>query len=322
MIDYIVGDGRDVLAKLADGSVDLVASSSSHHVKNSSSVATMPKNMPIAGRWWQKVDRRGPDECWEWLASRDKDGYGKFQVPTPEGQRHIRAHRYGYEMLVGPIEGRLQVCHTCDNPPCCNPAHWFLGTNLENNADKVAKDRQAKIWGAPLLNARKTHCRRGHEFTPENTRTYRGGKSRRCIECKNYVPDHSGGTGRSRRDGKEPDGNTRGLNGDAPRMSVAHEQLGWTECSCEDIERLATPEEVDNGCELGIAYDSKYRPGLVLDPFCGTGTTLCVAELHARDSIGIDLDPRNRLLLEPRMAEVKRSLHGVKPEMPGQLSLI
>lgn len=147
------------------------------------------------------------------------------------------------------------------------------------------------------------------------------GEPRRRIEQQNHVRAKGGYSGR-RRDASEPDGNARGIFDGSPTRTSSPITLGWTECSCEDIERLATPDEVDNGCELGVAYDSRYRPGLVLDPFCGTGTTLCVAELHGRDSIGIDLDPRNRLLLEPRMAEVKRSLHGVKPEMPGQLSLI
>ncbi|HRE01005.1 MAG TPA: DNA methyltransferase, partial [Ilumatobacteraceae bacterium] len=57
------------------------------------------------------------------------------------------------------------------------------------------------------------------------------------------------------------------------------------------------------------------------DPFCGTGTTLAVAELHGRHAIGIDLDPRNELLLRARMDECRRALYGTRPEMPGQASL-
>lgn len=79
---------------------------------------------------------------------------------------------------------------------------------------------------------------------------------------------------------------------------TAIETLGWSDCGHDD-----------------------YRPGVVLDPFCGTGTTLCVAELHGRDSIGVDIDARNRELLDRRMAEVKRNLFGTAPEMPGQESL-
>ena len=146
----------------------------------------MPKNMPVPGRWWQKVDRGTDAECWPWIASRDPDGYGRFQVPTPTGQRHIRAHRFGYEMLVGPVPKGMVVCHQCDNPPCCNPAHLFIGTPRDNNNDKVSKDRHAKLWGQSLLNSRKTHCVRGHELTPDNSRFYRDGHSRRCKECEKY----------------------------------------------------------------------------------------------------------------------------------------
>lgn len=83
----------------------------------------------------------------------------------------------------------------------------------------------------------------------------------------------------------------------APDVSL-RETLGWTDCGHDN-----------------------YAPGVVLDPFAGTGTTLCVADLHGRDGIGIDIDPRNRDLLEPRMAEVRKNLFGVKPELPGQIDL-
>lgn len=70
-----------------------------------------------------------------------------------------------------------------DNPPCCNPAHWFAGTNQSNVDDRQAKGRGVAVWGLPLLNSRKTHCNRGHEFTPENTRIYQGNQ-RRCKACE------------------------------------------------------------------------------------------------------------------------------------------
>lgn len=84
-------------------------------------------------RFWSKVDRRGPDECWPWLAAKSATRYGVFDK--------TRAHRVAYALTHGLIpEGRI-VCHRCDNPPCCNPAHLWLGTPKDNTADMVAKGR-------------------------------------------------------------------------------------------------------------------------------------------------------------------------------------
>ncbi len=143
----------------------------------------MPKRMGMDDRWRTKVRFGGEDECWEWTASRDRDGYGRFQEPTPTGQRHIRAHRWSYLRWVGPIPEGLVVCHRCDNPPCVNPAHLFLGTPLENNADKVAKGRATPVWGTPLSRSRQTHCHRGHPLSGDNLRIIRG-KHRRCKACE------------------------------------------------------------------------------------------------------------------------------------------
>jgi hypothetical protein len=77
---------------------------------------------------------RGPDECWEWPGHRSVHGnYGRIG--------DARAHRVVYERYVGPIPGRLQVRHTCDNPPCVNPRHLLLGTVADNMADRSARGR-------------------------------------------------------------------------------------------------------------------------------------------------------------------------------------
>lgn len=70
--------------------------------------------------------------CWEWTGTRDKAGYGRFGKTS--------AHRASYATFVGPI-GALHVLHRCDNPPCCNPRHLFLGTQTDNMMDKSAKGR-------------------------------------------------------------------------------------------------------------------------------------------------------------------------------------
>lgn len=88
-------------------------------------------------RYHHGYDRRGPDECWPWKLGRHRKGYGKFKVL---GKTWV-ASRYGWTLANGPIPDGLNVCHTCDNPPCQNPRHWFLGTHKENAEDKVRKGR-------------------------------------------------------------------------------------------------------------------------------------------------------------------------------------
>ena len=77
------------------------------------------------------------DECWEWTDGCDGDGYGVVGA----GGKTVRAHRVAWEVAHGPIPDGVHVLHQCDNPPCINPAHLFLGTQADNMADKVAKGR-------------------------------------------------------------------------------------------------------------------------------------------------------------------------------------
>lgn len=95
---------------------------------------------PIAERLWSKVDVRGPDECWEWQGASQQKGHGVIRV----GDRNVMTHRLAYELTNGPIPSGQMIRHTCDNPPCCNPAHLIPGTHLDNTADMVSRERQER----------------------------------------------------------------------------------------------------------------------------------------------------------------------------------
>lgn len=110
----------------------------------------MPRPSWTAETFWNKVKRGNPNECWEWQGRLNNTGrpgncfYGRVDI---FGKQGIYVHRVAYYIsFPGQIElGRgngLLVCHTCDNPKCCNPKHLFLGTAQDNVDDKVKKGRQ------------------------------------------------------------------------------------------------------------------------------------------------------------------------------------
>lgn len=91
-------------------------------------------------RFWSKVDVRGPGECWEWKGRRHRQGYGTFKV----GGRYKLAHRVAWELTFGKLEDGVKVRHkTCDNPPCCNPAHLASGTQTDNVRDMDLHGRRS-----------------------------------------------------------------------------------------------------------------------------------------------------------------------------------
>lgn len=117
-----------------------------------------------------KQDANG---CWIFHGRVSTWGYGVFSA-LDEGT----AHRVMYRLTFGPIAKGMRVCHTCDVRLCVNPTHLWMGTQQQNIQDCAAKKRHT--------NGAKTHCPRGHEFTPENTRYSDAGKGRKrrsCVTC-------------------------------------------------------------------------------------------------------------------------------------------
>jgi len=97
----------------------------------------------LADRFWEKVDKQGPDECWEWIGGKHNKGYGQIQAYS----RLDKAHRVSWMINNGPIPENMCVLHHCDNPSCVNPAHLWLGTNADNVRDKMEKGREAHNGG-------------------------------------------------------------------------------------------------------------------------------------------------------------------------------
>lgn len=124
-------------------------------------------NPVIRERILQRISLPNPAGCMEWNGALSTSGYGRYS--NREG--FWQGHRAAYEIFVGPIPAGLVIDHLCRNRRCCNPVHLEPVTSAENTR---------RGWPAT-----KTHCARGHEFTPENTyrRQIPGTGVRMCRAC-------------------------------------------------------------------------------------------------------------------------------------------
>lgn len=138
---------------------------------------------PLPDRLWARIDRRADDKCWPWTGKVNGSGYGIIGLGRrSEGKSAV--HRVAYEIAIGPIPDGHQLDHTCHNDTecfgggdcehrrCCNPKHL----------EPVTQQINVARGNAGLWQTFKTHCPKGHEYTPENTFSNNGGRG--CKTCR------------------------------------------------------------------------------------------------------------------------------------------
>lgn len=143
--------------------------------RTSKSSRSLPMEAHIE-RFWSRV-QRDPGPCWIWKGRINRQGYGKTYSPIDKRQR--LAHRMAYTFAVGPIPAGLTIDHLCRTPLCVRPDHLRACTITEN---LMAAHSQA----TPAVNARKTHCLRGHAYLPANLFVDKQGY-RHCVQCRAVV---------------------------------------------------------------------------------------------------------------------------------------
>lgn len=113
-----------------------------------------PKPRPLLDRLLANASISGAGECWEWNGATLNSGYGCIR----ENRKTLLAHRVSYELHIGAIPPRVDICHRCDNRLCINPAHLFIGTRSDNMRDALSKKRMP--W------QHRTQCKHGHPVAP------------------------------------------------------------------------------------------------------------------------------------------------------------
>lgn len=132
---------------------------------------------PVLARFWKKVAKT--DTCWLWTDVPSRAGYGQIWSADIQGQ--VYAHRFSYELHKGPIPDGLVIDHLCRVRHCVNPDHLEVVTRAENNRRGLVRERRMAQAAAI------THCKHGHEWTPETTRTSKSGRHCRTCDRNRYI---------------------------------------------------------------------------------------------------------------------------------------
>jgi len=137
-------------------------------------------------RFHSKIKKGTPDDCWPWLGVQDRDGYGLFKVTNARlgVRKMLKAHRVSYYLHRKQDPSGFLVLHSCDNPPCNNPAHLRTGTTLDNSRDQVSKGRHmygAKQKNAVFTDALVRKIREMHEKVAKTMKPGNRGKFRRRV---------------------------------------------------------------------------------------------------------------------------------------------
>lgn len=193
------------------------------------------QSVPLEQRFWLMVDKNGPiperrpelGPCWIWNGHRSAAGYGRVAVTHRQGRY---AHAVSYAFVHGAIPEGLEHDHLCSVPSCVNPAH------LEAVPHRVNLMRSNSLCA---VNARKTHCKRGHEFTPENT--YRTKAGRACRTCE---------TAKSQRLRLKWNPGSRGAPGLRTHCPWGHEYSTENTYLYKGIQRCCRKCKTKAGCEL------------------------------------------------------------------------